>query len=300
MEYVAPGRFVTRCTTDATLWWVSGLPGADDVWAVGDRGRVVRRRAGRCEEVPLGLPFGDLEPTLWGVVVRAPNDVWVVGGSPRPDGPRGVLLHGDGAGWRQEALPARAQRENLYKIAIDDSALVVVGSGGLILRRADSDGVWREVPSSLPDDARIFTASCEGGVCFGVGSATSGFVLRGAAGRWESIDMVGDASLADTPALNGVWARTSDDLYAVGVDRFVLHLGEGGLRSPAVRATRAALHGVGGFGGVVFAVGGELANATPAQRGVILLVDEDAGDVTLDGMPYAEGALQGARPGAGQ
>lgn len=300
LEYVAPGRFVTRCTTDATLWWVSGAPGAGEVWAVGDRGRVVRRRAGGCEVIPLGLAFEGGEPTLWGVVVRAPNDVWVVGGSPRPDGPRGVLLRGDGTRWRQEALPARAQRENLYKIAIDGDAVVAVGSGGLILRRDGTDGVWREVPSSATPTARIFTVSCESGVCFGVGSSTSGFVLRGEATRWETLGAVGDASLTELPALNGVWARAHDDVYAVGVDGFVAHFGGDGLRLPRALATSASLHGVGGFGEVVIAAGGELANATPTQRGVILLRDEDASEVTLDGARHTGGALQGARPGAGQ
>lgn len=301
VEYVVPGRFVTRCTTDATLWWVAGTTGARaEVWAVGDRGRVLRWREGRCETVSLELPFEGGAPTLWGVVARAPDEIWVVGGSPRPDGPRGVLLRGDGRAWRQEPLPERARGENLYKIAVDGAALVVVGSGGLILRREDSEGVWRELSSPTTPSARIFTTDCADGACFAVGSDGAGFVLSGTARGWEPLRPLGDASAPDFPALNGVWARGRDDLYAAGVDGFVAHLAPDGVHTPHAALTSATLHGVGGFGEVVIAAGGELANAAPTQRGVILLRDEDATDLTLDGVRYMGASLQGSRGGAGQ
>lgn len=301
VEYVAPGRFVTRCTTDATLWWVAGEPGSSGaVWAVGDRGRVLRWRDGRCETVSLDLSLEGGVPTLWGVVARAPDAVWVVSGSPRPDGPRGVLLRWDGRGWRQEQLPERARGENLYKVAADGDALVVVGSRGMILRREAADGVWRELPAPVAPAARIFTAHCAESGCFAVGSDGAGFVLSGVARRWESLRALGDATVPEVPALNGVWARGRDDRYVVGVDGFVAHLVPDGVRTPHAAATSAALHGVGGFGDVVIAAGGELANATPSQRGVILLRDEAATDLTLDGARYVGTASHGARSGAAQ
>jgi len=300
LEYATPGRFVTRCTTDAALWWVSGLATEPtEVWAVGDRGRIVRLRGERCEVDSVGGAFEGGAPTLWGVLVRAPDDVWVVGGSPRPDGPRGVLLHGDGSTWRQEPLPARAARENLYKIAADGDALVVVGSGGVILRREAGEGTWREVDSPVPAQARIFTTHCDRGRCFAVGGEASGFVLAGDALAWRPWASPGE-NLDALPALNGVWARGPEDVYAVGVDGLVLHLGADGVHRPASSGTAATLHGVGGFGEVVLAVGGELDNASPAQRGVILVLDEDAADVTVDGVSYLFGGIQASRVGAGQ
>ncbi len=304
VEYRAPGRFVTRCTTDSALWWVSGVEGvagAPELWAVGDRGRVLRMHGDRCETLTTGVAFPGGEPTYWGVLARAPDDVWIVGGSPRPDGPRGVLLHGDGTSWRQEPLPEGAAEENLYKIAADGDALVVVGSGGLILRREARDGRWQRVEAPVrSSDHRIFTVSCASGACLAVGGSASGFVLATDGARWREVHAAEDAALDDLPGLNGVWARGPDDVFAVGVDGFVMHLGDGGMRRPRRSVTSATLHAVGGFGDVVIAVGGELSDPSPSQRGVILLQDDEATVLTPDGRVYASGGLQGSRGGAGQ
>jgi hypothetical protein len=302
VEYRSPGLFVTRCTVDSALWWVSGVENAGvlELWAVGDRGRIVRMRADRCETLTTGLSFPGGDPTFWGVLARAPNDVWIVGGSPRPDGPRGVLLHGDGTAWRQERLPAGATEENLYKIAADGDALYVVGSGGLILRRDARDGEWTRVGAPVrSNDHRLFTVSCASGACFAVGGGASGLLLSGEGANWREVRSAEDAAVDDLPGLNGVWARAADDVFAVGVDGFLLHVG-GGLHRPRRPLTTAALHGVGGFGSVVLAVGGELSNPSPTQRGVILVQDDAARTFTLDGRLYASGSLMGSAGGAGQ
>lgn len=297
VEYRA-GRLTTRCTTDATLWWVSGVESelGVDVWAVGDRGRVLRLRDGRCEEVSLGAALPEGAPTFWGVLARAPNDIWIVGGSPRPDGPRGLLLRGDGLTWRREPLPQVATDENLYKIAADGDAMVIVGSGGVVLRRDARDSEWRAIQSPAGARERLFTTHCSEGVCLAVGGVANGVVLRGMGERWS----MWDASLDAFPGLNGVWTRGASEAYAVGADGLVMRLTSDGTRAPRTALTSATLHGVGGFDEVVLAVGGELSNATSTQRGVILLLDEDAGDVTFDGVSYRSGSLQRSRAGAGQ
>jgi len=304
VEYRWPGRFITRCTTDRALWWVSGVEGATgaiELWAVGDGGRVVRVRDDRCEPVATGLPTPDGEPTYWGVLARAPDDVWIVGGSARPDGPRGVLLHGDGTSWRQERLPEAARAENLYKIAADGDTLYVVGSGGLVLRRDVRSGEWERLDVAVAtSDDRLFTVSCAGGACFAVGGSGAGLVLTGGVGGWNALASVGDASLDALPGLSGVWARGADDVLLVGANGATLHLGGGGLRGPGRPLTAATLHGVGGFDDVALAVGGELSNATASQRGVILVLGDPEPDITLDGRLYTAGAVQGSRPGGGQ
>ncbi len=302
VEYRSAGRFVTRCMVDSALWWVSGVENAGtlELWAVGDRGRVVRMRGDRCETLTTELSFQGGDPTFWGVLARAPNDVWIVGGSPRPDGPRGVLLHSDGTAWRQERLPEGAADENLYKITADGDALYVVGSGGLILRRDARDGEWRRVEAPVrPSDQRLFTVSCASNACFAVGGSASGLLLAGEGALWREVRSVEDAAVDDLPGLNGVWARGANDVFAVGVDGFVMHVG-GGIHRPRRPVTTAALHAVGGFGDVVLAVGGELSNPSPTQRGVILVQDDEAKTFTLDGRVYASGGLQGSAGGAGQ
>ena len=66
------------------------------------------------------------------------------------------------------------------------------------------------------------------------------------------------------------------------------------------RSSSATLHAVGGFGDVVIAVGGELSTATPSQRGVILVQDDEATTFTLDGRVYDSGGVMGSAGGAGQ
>lgn len=305
VEYRWPGRFITRCVSDSALWWVSGVEGpAGDLqlWAVGDRGRIVWMRGGRCESLTAGVQFAEGEPTYWGVLARAPNDVWIVGGSSRPDGPRGVLLHGDGTFWRQERIPDDAAQENLYKIAADGETLYVVGSGGLVLRRTPRGGTWQRVDVGLrATNDRVFTASCAGGTCFGVGVGASGFVLTGDGAGWRVLRASSDASLDDLPGLNGVWARGPRDVLLVGVDGVTLHFDGTNIHSSGrPPPTSATLHAVGGFDEVVLAAGGELSTATPAQRGVILIQGDGAPVFTLDGRVYASGGLQRSSGGAGQ
>ncbi len=304
VEYRWPGRFITRCTTDRALWWVSGVEdatGALILWAVGDGGRVLRMQDDRCELLATGLPVADVEPTYWGVLARAPDDVWIVGGSVRPDGPHGILLHGDGSSWRQERLPEAARAQNLYKIAADGDTLYAVGSGGLVLRRNVGTGEWERLDVVLPtSDDRLFTVSCAGGACFAVGGSNAGLVLTGGDRGWSALASVGDASLDVLPGLSGVWARGADDVLLVGANGATLHFGGGGIRGPARSLTAATLHGVGGFGEVALAVGGELSNATVSQRGVILVLGDPEPDITLDGRLYTTGAVQGSRPGGGQ
>lgn len=292
------GRMTTRCSTDAALWWVAGVESTRgvEVWAVGDRGRVVRYRDERCEEIDIGPALPKGEPTLWGVLARTPNDIWAVGGSPRPDGPRGVLLHGDGVSWRREAVPASAADENLYKIAADGDAMVIVGSGGVILRRGAGESVWQVLSSPADARVRLFTAHCADGRCLAVGGEGSGVVLRGRGDAWATWE----SAAQDNPGLNGVWAYSATQAYAVGADGYVVHLDSDGPLRARTALTSATLHGVGGFGDVVLAVGGELSDGSPSQRGVILLLDEQAGDVTLDGVSYRSGSLQRSRSGAGQ
>ena len=295
------GRFETRCTTDAVLWWVHGARGPDGltVYAVGDDARVLRYRDGRCEVLPTGLPWPVGAPTFWGVLARRPDDVWIVGGSARPDGPRGVVVRYDGVRFSLAAdLPAEARAANLYKVAAArDGAPVVVGAGTLVLRH---DGLaWqRVVASARGADDRLFTVSCSAlrDDCYAVGGAGDGFVLRGGAVPWSAVP-----GLDDPPGLNGVWVQDDEHVFVVGVGGYTAMLG--GVRPyvPPRRPTTATLHGVGGFIGVALAVGGELDERSASQRGVILVRGDDSARFTFDGVTFAAtGDLRPSGGGGGQ
>lgn len=306
MEY-RNGAFVTRCTTDQVLWWIDGRTdeGVTTVYAVGEGGRVLRYDGANCTNVDTGLTFAEGPVTWWGVLVRGANDVWAVGGSAQPTGPRGVVAHFDGAAWRRITdVPGRARDENLYKIArINDDEMLIVGAGGVVLR-ASAAGL-REVPATVrASDNRLFTASCrDDGTCFAVGGAGSGLMLIGAP--------LSDAGMSSAPlgeelsGLNGVWVQDRANVFAVGVSGTNLHT-NALTRFVGRAATSATLHGVGGWSSpvdtVVLAVGGELGEPTTSQRAVVLVRESTArATYTFDGRTFtAEGELRRSLGGSGQ
>ncbi len=144
MRYSA-GRFETVCRTPNVLWWVYGV--GNTIWASGENGHVLRyTEGGMCETLDIGGMYPMGKPTLWGITADSAGGMWFVGGSPLPDGPRGVLLRYDGMTFRQEVIPGAAQMVNLYKIAPDSAGLTVVGANGTVLRRNTSDGMWQPQP----------------------------------------------------------------------------------------------------------------------------------------------------------
>lgn len=293
--------FTTRCTTDAALWWVHGVEG--EVWAVGDNARVLRRRGGGCEVMQLGLTWSEGAPTFWGVRAYAADDVWIVGGSPRIDGPRAVLVHYDGARFeRATGLPPEALTQNLYKIDGDRRAMVIAAGGGLILSGDGSRwGVSPHDPAATVRgyDNRLFTVSCEAFAgCWAVGGIASAVLLSQGPRGWMSRTELA----ADIQGLNGVWVQDRFNVFVVGNRGVTLHSNGASRYVPSHPITEATLHGVGGFEGLVMAVGGELSTADPSQRAVaVLRGDEQYDRFTFDGRVYpAEGELRRSIGGAGQ
>ncbi len=304
VEYT-PGRFTTRCRADATLWWVHGVARAGaspEVWAAGEGGTVLRYRDGRCEALPLGITFAEGPPTLWGVWAEAPDDVWLVGGSAQPTGPKGVLIHYDGRAFeRVDAVPEFARGENLYKIARDGDRYVIVGSGGVVLQGTGRSFTGVEA-SLTTSDNRLFTASCASSVCVAVGGVATGLVLASTSGP---AGLRVEPGLGGGPGLNGVWVRDPANIFVVGTGGFTMHMQVGGFAGyrsyTAPARTQATLHGVGGNAAVTVAVGGELDDRSTSQRGVVLVRGDDAERFTFDGRAYdAAGTLRRSLGGSGQ
>jgi hypothetical protein len=306
VEY-GPGRFTTRCRADAALWWVHGLTrdsAATEVWAAGDSGTVLRYRNGACEVLPLGITFSEGPPTLWGLWAQAPDDVWFVGGSAQPTGPKGVILHYNGTAFeRVTALPEFARGENLYKITRSGERYLIVGSGGVVLVGGAQGFSSIESPIATRDN-RLFTASCAGALCVAVGGIASGLMLTSSTGP---ANLRVESSVGLGGGLNGVWVRDPQNIFVVGAAGFTMHMrpssfaGFSAYQSPL--RTQATLHGVGGNpnGNVVLAVGGELDERTTAQRGLVMVRGDDAEAFTFDGRTSnAAGTLRRSLGGAGQ
>ncbi len=303
VEYTT-GAFRTVCLTDEVLWWTFGAPNADRtaeaVYAVGEGGRVLRYRDGRCETLHVDLTYPEGAPTFWGVYGTRDDDLWLVGGSARPEGPRGVVVHYDGVSFtRETALPPEAASRNLYKIdGAVDGRLFVVGEGALTLVRDPRTRAWSRVANNVAQgDDRLFTVSCPRSApydCWAVGGVGGGLVLSGNAAGFSR-----NPNLVDLPGLSGVWVQDDRNIWAVGSDGFTMHF-DGHVNGriqyhPTRPLTEAMLHGVGGIRNsvVILAVGGELGVATPEQRGVILIRGDDSARFQFDGRSYdAAGSLR--------
>lgn len=301
VEYT-PGTFVTRCRADHVLWWVSGISDGSVVFAVGESGRVIRYHSGECDTLTLDVTYPEGLPTFFGAYALAANDVWLVGGSALPSGPRGVLVHWDGAAFHQEVgLPAAAQRANLFKIDRDQAGrFVVVGTQGVVLARDGSTGAWSELASDVrPTDNTFFTVSCRG-ECYAVGGTGVGLVANITTGV-TMLNSVGTVPSDELPGLNGVFMQTPRDVFIVGTRGYTLHTSGIASYSPPTAPTTATLHGVGGNARVVLAVGGELGVSDATQRGVILVRGDDRATFTFDGTEFAaSGSLRTSLGGAGQ
>ncbi len=305
LVYTGRGAFHTACTTGSVLWWTAPVDGAP--MAAGEGGRIVRlREGGACDVVPTGLSFAEGDPTYWGFV-QWRGATWFVGGSARPDGPKGVLVRWDGRTFSRLDVPAAARALNLYKIDVHaGSELVVVGEGGMSF--TVTDAATTVLPTNLgTTDSRLFTVSCGASDCWAVGGVNNGIVLRGYAPG-------GDAGLVWNPALvpsaggwNGVWVADPNNVFIVGGAGQTMHT-NGSVSFLPRSLTPATLHGVGGWapGGsgasaVVLAVGGELGTADPSQRAVILVRNDDSAAFTVDGRSFMPaGQLRRTLGGFGQ
>lgn len=231
-----------------TFWWVTGT-GDDDIWMVGERGRISHYD---------GASFSETEPpttaTLWGAIAFAADDVWAVGGmvggpSTQPDD---VVLHYDGAAWQPVTLPGAPLGRALFKIwGTSSDDLYVVGEAGVIWHK-DVD-TWNNESGAPPvatgnlttvhgcgsDEVyavggrdllqrdgtgwtrsdKLLSNDVNGVFCAGPGEAaivgTGGLKQRLVAGAWED-----DFAKDPHGNLHAVWGDGAGSYWAVGGDFF--------------------------------------------------------------------------------
>lgn len=255
------GALTSETLDGPTLWWVFGLD-AEHLWACGAGGRILRHQADNTW-VPEATD-ATADTVLWGLWGSGPTDLWAVGGTDVPGGPRGVVLRSAGDGqWTRVLDPTLPLEDpadefaglNLYKVwGAGPDAVYLVGEGG---RALHWDGQqFRTLPTETTEI--LFTVHGRpNGPVLAVGGLTSGVVRR-----LEGDRFVPEA-IPTGPVLNGIFVRPDGTALATGAQGLVLARDVQGqwtrLRPPADNAIGArTLHAVVDSGDGTWAVGGDL------------------------------------------
>lgn len=272
----------TNGVSDQVLWWVWGTSGTD-VWAVGENGEALHYNGSLwtrtcttpsgCNTV-VGLCNPALEPcttdsdcppverpTLYGVWGSASNEVWAVGGSPGPVGPKDVFLYWDGDQW-VPGLTDAPSGESIFKVwgtARDD--VWAVGTGGVIFHYGGS--TWARVPSPTKETLISVWGGAPDDV-WAVGGSAAGQLLH-----WDGTSWTIAADTFTSAGVNGVWTAPGQSPILVGLEGYAGRYRNGTVE-PLPTGIREGLHNVFGDGLGEWAVGGNLEDPTAGPGGVIL------------------------------
>lgn len=239
---------------DETFWWVSGS-GKDDVWMVGEKGRIARWDGSTFTEHTSGTTA-----TLWGVYAFSKTEAWAVGGTPEGDAsePDDVVLRWDGASWTPEALPGEPLGRALYKVwGTSSDDLYVVGEYGVIWHR--KAGTWTLESDPPLATGTLFTVyGCSATEVYAVGGYD---VLRSDGASWSKVD------LTVFNGVNGVSCGSSGDVALVGSAGFKQRLVDGAWVDEFAAQPHGDMHAVWADGaGAFWAVGGDfLSKAAPGM-----------------------------------
>ena len=239
-----------------TYWWVGGS-GADDVWMVGEEGRITRWDGAMFTEHASGT-----SATLFGVWAAAPDRAWAVGGTPgHGPGEDDVVLRWDGASWAPEALPGAPLGRALFKVwGASEDDLYVVGEAGVMWRR--QGGAWALLPA-LTDKTLFTVAGCSASEVYAVGGQS---VLRSNGQGFVKEE------ITPSNAVNGVACGPAGSALLVGVAGMKQRLVGGQWLDDFVAMPWDDLHGAWADGqGAFWAVGGDFYTQPGAgpRRGVV-------------------------------
>ncbi|MEE2756292.1 MAG: hypothetical protein VYA30_06510 [Myxococcota bacterium] len=246
------------------LWWIHGID-SDTIWAVGERGRIIRKGRNGWSDESIDL---DEKLVLWGVWAASSTDIWAVGGSVRRGGPKGVVLRSSGNGqWRRIDDATFPSDLNFYKVwGRAANQVYIVGEGGVGLVYDGTE--FRRLDTGVRD--LLFTVHGQNidgqDDVYAVGGANMGMVFRS-----ENAQTWTQESIPAVPGLNGVAVVSHNAVLAVG-NRGVMLLRAGNSQWQRIANTQTnevglrTLHAVGKYGRV-WSVGGDLTDMT---NGIIM------------------------------
>lgn len=241
-------------TGTETYWWVHGTA-ADDVWLVGEKGRISHWNGSALEERTSGTTA-----TLFGVMAFSPNDVWAVGGTPdQPDAPNDVVLHWDGAAWKAEPVP-EPKKGAFFKVwGASPDDLWVVGEAGVVWHR--TAGSWKREAAGLAQGRLTTVAGCSASEVYAVGGRD---FLAWNGSAWSRVDvpLVNDVNGVSCAPAGATIPKGGARAVVVGGGSLKLRLVDGAWTSDFGQPPLKDLHGA--FvdaSGVLWGAGGSFTSA---------------------------------------
>jgi hypothetical protein len=235
--------------------------GPDDVWMVGEKGRITHYDGEKLTEHASGTTA-----TLWGVWAASKTDAWAVGGTPEGGAadPDDVVLHWDGASWTAVTLPGAPLGRALYKVwGTSSDDLYVVGEASTIWHKKGATWALESDPP-LAGGTLFTVAGCSAEEIYAVGNYD---VLRSNGKAWEKLDI---ELLA---GVNGVDCTAPGEVVLVGFGSLKLRRTGGAWIDDSVLPPNKDLHAAWADGtGTLWAVGGNwLTMATPGapREGIV-------------------------------
>jgi hypothetical protein len=227
------------------LVWVHGF--GDEVWAVGQSGSALRRRAGTGEAMVVGTA-----EDLWGVGGAAPDDVWIVGGAIGEGAP--LVYHWDGTSFEQTPIAPEQNDRNarsIFKVYGVDGRVFAVGQGGLIVEWDGTAWMQMSAGAEADEDFVALWSDADGQVT-AVGGRSSAQVATLEGNAWTTFTPPG------MPGLNAVSVDHEGTFVVGGASGFVGRLHDGELvREEAPELTSHDVHAMWSDGeGTTWAVGG--------------------------------------------
>jgi hypothetical protein len=244
----------------ASFWWVHGTSD-DDVWLVGENGRITHFDGSSFEEHDSGT-----KATLWGAIAFAPDDAWAVGGmvggpATQPDD---VVLHWDGTAWTAITLPGEPLGRAHFKVwGTSSDELFVVGEAGVIWHKRGDEWLL-ESEAGLTSGNLTTVHGCGATDVYAVGGRD---VLRYDGVAWSKLEQ------PLTNDVNGVVCVDAQTAAIVGMGGLKQRLVDGAWDDDFVDDPHGNLHAVwADETGAYWTVGGDfVASPKPdvARNGIV-------------------------------
>ncbi len=243
----------------ASFWWVNGT-GDDDVWMVGEQGRITHWDGKAFAELSSGTTA-----TLWGAFAFSKTDAWAVGGTPGAMmGEDDVVLHWDGSAWSRVTLPGAPLQRSLFKVwGTSSDDLYVVGEASTIWHKAGATWTLESMPPLAM--GTLFTVwGCSADEVYAVGGRD---ILRRDPSGWSKLEV----PLSN--GVNGVSCASSGAPVAVGFGGLKRRLVDGAWLDDFTKSPHGDLHAAwADETGAFWAVGGDFVSspkANQARNGIV-------------------------------